>query len=440
MIRVKTFAFSLALVAANLPASSWGETFYYTGPFGGEFFTEANWSSAPDGSGVAPAAGSIEPDIGFTHDLIIDGDTVVASGDDGFVLDVGDGGALSLLSGSDLQVNNLFFNGEFELSTGATFNLVDAFFGVDDDIVLRGVSSFTNGEVQSFADDIEFRGGPVTIVGTEFNIDDSIILETDLTSTSGSSITGAAFSTGGRIGIRGFDVVVSDTSFSATGDLENVFTTDLDDATGTLTLLGSSSISADQIQEGVKLRLRDSSTATLTNVVEFIQEPTWMSQSSTVILDSPDAQLTLENTQSNVFDADFDHDVDVDGVDFLIWQRGFGKTDQTDNSMGDADGNGTVDVEDLRDWRARYQTTNARLKVVNGTTGLSYALDPNSWNITTWNGIDPVTLSIVGPSSTASNLTSVPELSTMVLVGFSVGMLLTCRPRAEGLLYPWKLK
>jgi hypothetical protein len=52
--------------------------------------------------------------------------------------------------------------------------------------------------------------------------------------------------------------------------------------------------------------------------------------------------------------ADFDGDDDVDGNDFLIWQRGLGLAGQTDNSNGDADGNGVVEGVDLDQWKAQF--------------------------------------------------------------------------------------
>lgn len=52
--------------------------------------------------------------------------------------------------------------------------------------------------------------------------------------------------------------------------------------------------------------------------------------------------------------ADFDADGDVDGLDFLVWQRGFGLTGQTDNSLGDANGDGDVDAADLGVWQNQY--------------------------------------------------------------------------------------
>jgi hypothetical protein len=57
---------------------------------------------------------------------------------------------------------------------------------------------------------------------------------------------------------------------------------------------------------------------------------------------------------SVVDDADFDGDGDVDGRDFLTWQRGFGLTEQQNNSLGDANGDGDVDAADLAIWQTQY--------------------------------------------------------------------------------------
>jgi hypothetical protein len=53
-------------------------------------------------------------------------------------------------------------------------------------------------------------------------------------------------------------------------------------------------------------------------------------------------------------DADFDGDEDVDGEDFLIWQRGLGLTEQTDKSTGDANSDMTVNAGDLAIWQAQF--------------------------------------------------------------------------------------
>lgn len=57
---------------------------------------------------------------------------------------------------------------------------------------------------------------------------------------------------------------------------------------------------------------------------------------------------------SIIEDADFDGDGDVDGRDFLTWQRGFGLTDQENNLLGDANGDGDVDGLDLAIWQTQY--------------------------------------------------------------------------------------
>jgi hypothetical protein len=52
--------------------------------------------------------------------------------------------------------------------------------------------------------------------------------------------------------------------------------------------------------------------------------------------------------------ADFDDDGDVDGRDFLAWQRGFGTTIGANHSQGDADRDGDVDGDDLGVWQTNF--------------------------------------------------------------------------------------
>ena len=52
--------------------------------------------------------------------------------------------------------------------------------------------------------------------------------------------------------------------------------------------------------------------------------------------------------------ADFDSDLDIDGIDFLTWQRGVGQTGQFINPLGDADRNGHVNQTDLGLWNGQY--------------------------------------------------------------------------------------
>lgn len=68
----------------------------------------------------------------------------------------------------------------------------------------------------------------------------------------------------------------------------------------------------------------------------------------------------VDNVQVSTFvveDADFDADTDVDGTDFLAWQRGNGINDGTALlSDGDANGDGNVDATDLAVWDGQYGT------------------------------------------------------------------------------------
>jgi hypothetical protein len=52
--------------------------------------------------------------------------------------------------------------------------------------------------------------------------------------------------------------------------------------------------------------------------------------------------------------ADFDEDGDVDGRDFLAWQRGTGTMIGATHSQGDADRDGDVDAADLAIWSEAY--------------------------------------------------------------------------------------
>jgi hypothetical protein len=54
--------------------------------------------------------------------------------------------------------------------------------------------------------------------------------------------------------------------------------------------------------------------------------------------------------------ADFDGDGDVDGGDWLTWQRGFGTSGGATLSGGDADGNGAINGSDLLLWEAQFAT------------------------------------------------------------------------------------
>lgn len=67
------------------------------------------------------------------------------------------------------------------------------------------------------------------------------------------------------------------------------------------------------------------------------------------------AEYTLQKVVYQPPSADFDVDGDIDGRDFLAWQRGFGiEAPNAIRSDGDADHNLTVDAVDLAFWQSQY--------------------------------------------------------------------------------------
>jgi hypothetical protein len=65
------------------------------------------------------------------------------------------------------------------------------------------------------------------------------------------------------------------------------------------------------------------------------------------------ANVVVSFTASAIASADFNLDGEVDGTDFLAWQRGVGKTVGAKLADGDADRDGDVDAQDLNIWRAQ---------------------------------------------------------------------------------------
>jgi hypothetical protein len=66
--------------------------------------------------------------------------------------------------------------------------------------------------------------------------------------------------------------------------------------------------------------------------------------------------VSLSNAASTNAQGDFDQDGDVDGADFLVWQRTLGSAARA----ADADGNGLVEAADLKVWRNHFGQTIAQ--------------------------------------------------------------------------------
>ena len=72
------------------------------------------------------------------------------------------------------------------------------------------------------------------------------------------------------------------------------------------------------------------------------------------IIDDVNIQATSNFPVIPQANADFDADGDVDGEDFLTWQRGSGTTTGAVLGDGDANGDGAVDGTDLSVWSQRF--------------------------------------------------------------------------------------
>lgn len=334
--------------------------FYFVGPEGGDFFDEANWNDMPDGSGNNPPAATIEPGQRIQHALIIDGDTV-SSGTPangvGRKAIFEAGSSLEMTRGSVLNFPESVDELEFLFGSGVM--MTDATMTAFEDIFFHGTTILNGGLVESLGDDIEFQdANDTTIVGTTLRSSaDNVLFDNSVT-----SVTGATIETSDRLGMRyEIDLSVTDTTINVnggTGDIEDIFT-GAQGAGSTLTLDGSSTLAADAIQEGISLVLDGTSVATLLggntigdDLVDASGTITFLSAGAELItlrdsatdvrsrvingltgmsyLDDPsawnitnwDGVSALASLQLAAPDGDFDNDGDVDGADFLLWQRG----------------------------------------------------------------------------------------------------------------------
>ena len=104
--------------------------------------------------------------------------------------------------------------------------------------------------------------------------------------------------------------------------------------------------------------MRRFKTSVLEGMVVTIDESNMFAYQVTPIYSGTDVVLKIDDI---FLAADFDHDDDVDGADFMIWQAGHGLAMQVDNMSGDANGDGVVNGEDLSIWGTQFGSTFAAL-------------------------------------------------------------------------------
>jgi len=327
----------------GLSAVSAQAQFYYVGPSGGDFFDEANWNDAADGSGNSIVGDELMDSTtnAISLDLIVDGDTVEAAGQ----VDFGTG-SLTLEAGSSFTISGA--GNDLDINSDSSFSLTDATLLVDDILNFEGTSAFAGGSVTSVSDDIAFQDNFVnlSIDGTTFFTPIGSSRNIYFDGFAG-SINNATFTSGDRLGLRNnVSVVATDSSFTiedGTGDIENIFGTGT--AVGSsLTLLGASNLVADSVEEGAALILDGSTTATMGG-----QGIRIVDADSSITVNSKDVSLNIESLDSS----------DIDFFD-------------------------------------------ARTNLISGLTGLSYdATNGEGWNITNWDGASAITLQVVPEPASA---------------------------------------
>lgn len=341
MIRQPWLLGCMALMTVSLSlatSTTWAQTYFFVGPSGGDFFDELNWNTAADGTGMSPVGDLIPDDStgAISLDLIIDGDTVEAAGQ----VDFGTG-SLTLEAGSMLSITGN--DNDLDINSDSSFSMTDATLSVFDIANFEGVSIFNGGSVTSVSDDIAFQDNFINLAidGTTFTAFDNIYFDGFA-----GSIANATFNSGDRLGVRNeVQITMVDTFIDVaggTGDVDSVF--GVAGAGSTVTLTGDSTLIADSVEEGADL----------------------------VLLGNTLAQMGAGGERIVFSNELLPPDLDQSTITI----GSFGVTLEVVASI-------QVDVIDAREY------------LINGFTGLTYAQDSSTWNVTNWNGIDPVTLRIV---------------------------------------------
>lgn len=301
----------LAVASSQLTASA--QTYTFTGAIDNDFYNVGNWD---DGLGGMP--GSLASPIAL--DLVIDGSSVSAA----TAFTVTTGGSLTLSSTSTLDVgtgNLVFGTGTFldvidstlnlnvnasqlQLNAGSTTSLNGAVLNVGDDVFFRSTVSILDSRVVSRVDDIEFQDtASITgISGSEFETLDLVQIVSFQVP---SNVSDTTFTTG-RLSLEtGANMVATDSTFDLNGDIDDAFN---DISFAELTLQGTTTLEADQLDEGITIFLKDSAQASF---VDDDQEGEWLTASSagtgsrpsTVVFLSKEASLTFAGPQDPTNDA-----------------------------------------------------------------------------------------------------------------------------------------
>ncbi|WP_425399518.1 PEP-CTERM sorting domain-containing protein [Aeoliella sp.] len=341
----------------------------YVGTDGGDFTLAANWEDA-DGNPL-PANISTIDNQGITpYTLIVDGDliggnkTVTAE----FVeqIQFGLGASLEIKNGAEVRLTNGMGIADpadiiatVDFDPGSALKIVNGSLIVNDDVLFDGMLYMENATLESTADDIEFQDEyDGTIINSTLRAGDNLLVDTAM-----GNITGSNFEIQDGLSIRfDSDITVTDTDIVMSFDVEPLFTWSDGEGT-TLTLKGTSTLTADSVNEGSDLILEDESFASLGSLDI---DPASSSA-------NPPSIMVATNTVN-----DFGY-VGEDYVSQIIFMSYDAELETRFSVLEDPDG-----------------VIDARSLIINGLTGLSYLEDPSAFTAivdgveVTWDGDAPL--------------------------------------------------
>lgn len=211
------------------------------------------------------------------------------------------------------------------------------FFGNGGGVASYGSSSTTRTEVSS------------SIIAGNFSENDPVNPNSDVESVGG--VVNSFVSLGYNVIGKGVQFTLD--AFTAIGDQVNIVDPGLDNLTfdtSSGTFFHALQEDSPAVNAGNK-----NAVAGVGDVPEFDQRGTGFSRVfSAVRIDAGAIESDWGPLVPLVAGPDFDNDGDVDGSDFLSWQRGFGIASGADPTDGDANDDGAVTAEDLTIWSTDY--------------------------------------------------------------------------------------
>jgi hypothetical protein len=326
--------------------------------------------------------------------------TFVVNSNGAFVDDVlivdnhatGNGGGIAVSSAGTLSINNSTLTNNTSNGDGGAISAHTA-SGASNGVIFRKLRVRHSTITQNLAN----RGGGITLMAGGALVENSIVAENSASSISQSDLFQESFSqytnfdfSSSLIGIAippMIPIFVGGAPYNWDGTLLGVPSSPLDPRLGPLADNGGPTQTHALLPESPALNM--GSTVTLATKDQRGQD---RNDGNGVDMGAYESQITPS--------ADFDSDGDVDGSDFLAWQRGFG-TSNAQRADGNSDDDTDTDASDLAGWAVQYGQTGlptlAASRILSDPTPTEGISDPTlinaalAWEMTSDTPEQPVT-------------------------------------------------